>query len=63
MPVGYAHARPFKQLKKVIKRHRTVLGIVLREVERKLCELPATLAQAIDGLRELMGRAERMGTQ
>ena len=33
---GYAHAKQFKRMKKAVKRQRTLLGIVLREVERKL---------------------------
>jgi IS5 family transposase len=33
---GYAHARQFKRLGKTVKRQRTILGIVLREVRRKL---------------------------
>src|SRR6218665_431414 len=60
---GYAHAKQFKRLKKVLKRQRNVLGIVLREVQRKLCKLPATSVPAVDRLRALMGRAERIRTQ
>lgn len=33
---GYAHAKQFKRLRRVVKRQRTLLGIVLREVKRKL---------------------------
>ena len=33
---GYAHAKQFKRLRKVLKRQRTILGIVLREVGRKI---------------------------
>ena len=32
---GYAHAKQFKRLKKVLKRQRTILGVVMREVQRK----------------------------
>ena len=32
---GYAHAKQFKRLKKVVKRQRTILGVVIREVQRK----------------------------
>ena len=32
---GYAHAKQFRRLKKVVKRQRTILGIVMREVQRK----------------------------
>ncbi len=33
---GYAHAKQFKRLRKTVKRQRTILGVVLREVQRKL---------------------------
>src|SRR5574343_1999380 len=33
---GYAHAKQFKRLRKVLKRQRTILGIVLRQVQRKI---------------------------
>jgi transposase, IS5 family len=33
---GYAHARQFKRLRRVLKRQRTVLGRLLRDIERKL---------------------------
>ena len=33
---GYAYAKQFKRLKKTVKRQRTILGVVLREVQRKL---------------------------
>jgi transposase, IS5 family len=33
---GYAHAKQFKRLKKAVKRQRTILGVVMREVHRKL---------------------------
>jgi transposase, IS5 family len=39
---GYAHAKQFKRLKKVLKRQRTILGVVMREVQRKLDALTAT---------------------
>jgi len=33
---GYAHAKQFRRLRKVVKRQRTISGIVMREVQRKL---------------------------
>src|SRR4029077_16544196 len=33
---GYAHAKQFKRLRKTVKRQRTILGVVMREVQRKL---------------------------
>ncbi|WP_063901837.1 IS5 family transposase [Burkholderia ubonensis] len=44
---GYAHAKQYKRLRKVLKRQRTVLGRLLRDIERKMAvatEMPqATL--------------------
>lgn len=60
---GYAHAKQFKRLKKVLKRQRTVLGIVLREVARKMSQAGDASAVALNKLHELMGRAERIRTQ
>lgn len=36
---GYAHAKQYKRLRRVLKRQRTVLGRVLREIERKMVAL------------------------
>ena len=33
---GYAHAKQFRRLKKTVKRQRTILGVVMREIQRKL---------------------------
>lgn len=60
---GYAHAKQFKRLRRTLKRQRTVLGIVLREVQRKL---PAASTESPSGLARLtlrMERAERIRTQ
>ncbi len=62
---GYAHAKQFRRLKKVVKRQRTTLGIVMREVRRKL-EAPAFAAlnaKALSDLTMWLGRAERIRTQ
>jgi len=60
---GYAHAKQFRRMRRVVKRQRTVLGIVMREVKRKLqttsTESPTTLAR----LTTVMERAERIRTQ
>ena len=40
---GYAHARQFKRLRRIVKRQRTILGILLRECERKLDGLKTQL--------------------
>jgi IS5 family transposase len=60
---GYAHAKQFKRLRKVVKRQRTILGIVLREVERKMQQAVDASPLTLHSLRELMQRAERIRTQ
>jgi IS5 family transposase len=72
---GYAHAKQFKRLKKVVKRQRTILGVVMREVQRKQGaqaqaiaagggpdRVPAGAA-ALGALKTLLERAERIRTQ
>jgi transposase, IS5 family len=62
---GYAHAKQFKRLQRTVKRQRTILGIVMREVQRKLKApgfVPAS-APALAELTTLMERAERIRTQ
>ena len=72
---GYAHAKQFKRLKKVVKRQRTILGVVIREVQRKqdaqaqtvaaggAPEIAPTGATALGALKTLLERAERIRTQ
>jgi IS5 family transposase len=71
---GYAHAKQFKRLKKAVKRQRTILGVVMREVQRKLDALTKTVAAggapeaathktALPALKTLLERAERIRTQ
>lgn len=57
---GYTHARQFKRLKKVIRRQRTIVGILTREVRRKMGAVSAEL-QAM--LTLWLDRAERIATQ
>ena len=59
--VGYAHAKQFKRLRKTVKRQKTILGILLREIERKLENAPD--AQTPEKLKVIMSRAERIRTQ
>jgi IS5 family transposase len=59
---GYAHARQFSRLRKVVKRQRTILGIVLREIQRKWTDSPADCS-AFPRLSVVMERAERLRTQ
>jgi transposase, IS5 family len=57
---GYAHAKQFKRLRQVVRRQRTILGVLLREVQRKM----PTLAQAVqDQLQPWLERAERIRSQ
>ncbi len=60
---GYAHAKQFKRLRKVVKRQRTILGIVLREVQRKIAHVSETTALTQTTLQTLMQRAERIRSQ
>lgn len=57
---GYAHAKQFKRLKRVLRRQRTLLGSLLREVRRKMDGLADT---AKAGLEVWLQRAERIQTQ
>ncbi len=72
---GYAHAKQFRRLKRTVKRQRTILGVVMREVQRKLdvdrqaiaaggapCHEPDD-PKAISELMMWLGRAERIRTQ
>ena len=60
---GYAHAKQFKRLRRTLKRQRTVLGIVLREVQRKLPTASTEFRSGLARLSALMERAERIRTQ
>ncbi len=62
---GYAHARQFKRLHRVLKRQRTVLGILLREVQRKLAgaALQTIDAARLSRLTTVLERAERLRVQ
>ena len=60
---GYAHAKQFKRLQRVVKRQRTILGIVLREIKRKLTTTTAELPNTVVRLNALLERAERIRTQ
>ena len=72
---GYAHAKQFKRLRKTVKRQRTILGVVMREVQRKLDAERAAVAAggapvhepssrtALSELEMWLQRAERIRTQ
>ena len=59
---GYAHAKQFKRLKTVLKRQRTILGVLIREIARKMGT--TSLAEDVKTkLTTLLQRAERIRTQ
>lgn len=60
---GYAHAKQFKRLHRTLKRQRTILGIVLREVKRKLPASTSESAASLLRLNGLLERAERIRSQ
>jgi IS5 family transposase len=60
---GYAHAKQFKRLRRTVKRQRTILGIILREVERKRAAAKADSAGAVSRLSTLLARAARIRNQ
>jgi len=62
---GYAHAKQFRRLKKTVKRQRTILGIVIREVQRRIesPEFAPDNAKVVSDLMMWLERAERIRTQ
>jgi len=57
---GYAHAKQFKRLRRVLRRQRTILGALLRDVRRKMVAVPQ---DAQDRLNVWLERADRIHTQ
>jgi IS5 family transposase len=62
---GYAHAKQFRRLQRVLKRQRTVLGVVIREVQRKTqcADFAPAHPKAISDLTLWLERATRIQTQ
>jgi IS5 family transposase len=60
---GYAHAKQFKRLRRTVKRQRTILGRVMREIQRKLGSAPCESPNTLSRLTSLLERAERIRTQ
>ena len=71
---GYAHAKQFKRLRRTVKRQRTILGALMRDVQRGLHRIlqagssglaPGTqpTALALTALNLWLERAERIRTQ
>ena len=59
---GYAHARQYRRLKRVLRRQRTILGRLIREIRRK-GPLQAAEDRINHGLATLLDRCERLRTQ
>ena len=62
---GYAHAKQFRRLRKVLKRQRTILGVVIREVQRRVesADFATDHPKAMSDLMMWLERAERIRTQ
>jgi transposase, IS5 family len=62
---GYAHAKQFRRMRKVVNRQRTILGIVIREVQRKMqgAGFAPNQPKAVSDLLMWLERAERIRTQ
>ena len=62
---GYAHAKQFRRLERVIKRQRTIVGVVIREVQRKMqgADFAPVHPKAISDLTLWLERASRIQTQ
>ena len=62
---GYAHAKQFRRLQRVLKRQRTILGIVIREVQRKMqgADFAPAHPKAVSDLTLWLERAARIQTQ
>lgn len=56
---GYAHARQFNRLKRVIARQQTILGVLLREIERKMNGSGQAPSEAFERLLELVWRIQQ----
>ena len=53
---GYAHAKQFRRLQRVVKRQRTILGVLIREVQRKMDGLAQTAQAPLQTLLDLVSR-------
>lgn len=60
----YAHAKQFKRMRRVIKRQSTVVGRLVREIERKASALQAGVRKALGGaLNDALAKARRIAEQ
>jgi IS5 family transposase len=69
---GYAHAKQFKRLARTVRRQRTILGCLMRDVQRGVNRISQAgsvglasgpSSAALVALNTLLGRAERIRTQ
>ncbi len=60
---GCAHARQYRRLKRTVRRQRTIVAKLMREIERKMASVVASTPQALQGLRTVLDRATRLLTQ
>ena len=56
-------ARQYRRLKKTVRRQRTIVAKLMREIERKMASVVASTPQALQGLRTVLDRATRLVTQ
>ena len=56
----YAHARQFKRMKSAIKRQRTIVGRLQREIERKASAIGVAVQEALS---DTLNKAKRIWTQ
>lgn len=60
----YAHARQFKRMKGVIKRQRTIVGRLQREIERQIEHKASTMGLAVqEALGDTLNKAKRIWAQ
>ena len=53
---GYAHAKQFRRLARMVKRQRTILGVLIREVQRKMDGLAQNVLAPLQTLLALVSR-------
>ena len=60
----YAHARQFKRMRRMIKRQRTIVGRLTRDIERKLNTHASTVPQAVrEALQTPLAKARQIVAQ
>lgn len=60
---GYANAKQFRRLRRKLKRQRTVVAIVIREIQRKLKHLNQESSAALEKMNTLIQRAQHLVDQ